>query len=211
MLKVCGLTNPENIRAVSALPVDVLGFIFYNPSPRNASVEELKDFFKNHPLPQKKAGVFVNENLEQLLDIGKTLNLDIIQLHGDETPDYCNQVKQEGYKVYKAFNLSNDFDFTILEPYLEVVDHFLFDAKGSARGGNGVSFDWSLLDFYPYDLPFLLSGGVGPDEVGALKNILSTPIFGIDVNSKVEIEPGLKDIEKIKLLTKKLNQYKHAI
>ncbi|SEL78111.1 phosphoribosylanthranilate isomerase [Aquimarina amphilecti] len=217
-LKVCGMKYQENIEAVAALQPDYLGFIFYEKSPRNFDGEISK-----LPATIKKTGVFVDEPLNQVvLKIAK-YGLKAIQLHGNESPEYCKALKEvelslpiiengievgfESYnfEVWKVFSIKDQFDFEILKPYEGIVDYFLFDTKGKEKGGNGYTFDWGVLNNYNSTTPFILSGGIGLNEIEKIKTILETdlPIYGIDINSKFEIEPGLKninDLEKFKKL-----------
>lgn len=211
-LKVCGMKYQENMQAVASLKPDYLGFIFYDKSPRNFEGEIAK-----LPSNIKKTGVFVDEPLNQvILKIAK-YGLKAIQLHGDESPQYCQGLKEValslpiikdgkevGFKPYdfeiiKVFSIKDTFDFDLLKPYEGVIDYFLFDTKGKEKGGNGYTFDWQVLKNYPSSTPFILSGGIGLEEIEKVKAILKTdlPIYAIDVNSKFEIEPGLKNIEEL--------------
>jgi phosphoribosylanthranilate isomerase len=143
-------------------------------------------------------GVFVNADLEAV--ILKVLNCELgyVQLHGSESPEYCQEVRTYPVKVIKAFGVGRDFDFSQLEPYLPHVDYFLFDTKAETHGGTGVQFDWSVLDAYKLDKPFFLSGGIGPNDVERIQNFRHPQLVGIDLNSKFETEPAYKDIEALK-------------
>lgn len=198
-LKVCGMKYPENIQAVATLQPDYMGFIFYEKSSR----------FFDGPMPTidksiKKTGVFVNASIAYILDKVQTYDLQAVQLHGEESPEYCVKIKQEieGIEVIKVFSMKDTFDFSILIPYQPVCDYFLFDTKGKLPGGNGFTFDWNLLKDYPYKKPYFLSGGIGLEEQENVQSFLrrqeSNDCYAIDVNSKFEIEPGLKNIEKLK-------------
>lgn len=208
-IKVCGMKY--NTELVAALEPDYLGFIFYDKSPR--------DFEGLHipPLPNgiKKVGVFVDAPLAFVLDKINKYQLDVIQLHGNESPEYIkelksyhsveeNRVLSSAVEIWKVFSIMDQFDFERLKPYEDLVDNFLFDTKGKAKGGNGYTFDWSVLKDYPSKTPFILSGGIGLDEIDSLKEILATnlPIAAIDVNSRFEIEPGMKDLKKLITLKK---------
>ena len=197
-LKVCGMKYLNNMEAVAKLRPDFLGFIFYDKSSR---------FFNgNLPyLPQaiKKVGVFVNEDLETLQSIIKEQKLDVVQLHGQESPEYCSQL--ENAEIIKVFSIKDTFNFSVLLPYEEVCDYYLFDTKGKLPGGNGYTFNWNVLKDYPSTKPFFLSGGIGLKEVEKLKDFIDSPAskycYSLDVNSKFEINPGVKninDLEKFK-------------
>ncbi|AUC17101.1 N-(5'-phosphoribosyl)anthranilate isomerase [Tenacibaculum sp. SZ-18] len=187
----------DNIRQVAELKPDYLGFIFYERSKRN-----FEGIIPEIPKGIKKTGVFVNEYLEILVSLAEEYELEALQLHGDESVAYIQEIKKHLPKVeiIKVFGIKDTFDFSILEAYESVADYFLFDTKGKERGGNGVVFDWTVLKNYPSTKPFFLSGGIGLEEVTAVKEISKTnlPIYAIDVNSKFETEPGLKSIKKLK-------------
>lgn len=217
-LKICGMNH--NTAEVAALQPDYLGFIFYEGSKRNFT-GELSTLSKNI----KKVGVFVDAPLDFVIEKVTHFKLDVIQLHGDESPHYCASLKGEIYlesaryrdaqpnqgsygitevDIWKVFSVKNTFSFEILQPYEGFVDAFLFDTKGPAKGGNGYMFNWAILKEYPSTKPFVLSGGIGLEEISAVKEILKTnlPIMAIDVNSKFETAPGLKNIEDLKVLIK---------
>tara|TARA_B100000941_G_scaffold134278_1_gene95197 strand:- start:613 stop:1038 length:426 start_codon:yes stop_codon:yes gene_type:complete len=132
--------------------------------------------------------------------------LSAVQLHGDETPDYCMVIKNLNVEVIKTFSMSNNYNFSILKSYEKNCDFFLFDTKGDLPGGNGINFDWDILKNYPLQKPFFLSGGIGTDNIDQIKKLLNSqlPIYAIDVNSKFEISPAKKNIDKLKLFKKEL-------
>jgi phosphoribosylanthranilate isomerase len=202
-LKVCGMKFVENIEQVSGLYPDYMGFIFYEKSKRN-----FEGVIPKLPKSIKKTGVFVNEYPEILVSLVEEYQLEAIQLHGDETIAYIKQIKTylPSVEIIKVFGIKDEFNFELLKPFLQVVDYFLFDTKGKERGGNGYQFDWSILEAYPYEKPFFLSGGIGLKEVVDLQKVLDSdlPIYAIDINSKFEIEPGLKNINDIKIFKNKL-------
>ena len=202
-LKVCGMKFVENIEQVSGLYPDYMGFIFYEKSKRN-----FEGVIPKLPKSIKKTGVFVNEYPEILVSLVEEYQLEAIQLHGDETIAYIKQIKTylPSVEIIKVFGIKDEFNFELLKPFLQVVDYFLFDTKGKERGGNGYQFDWSILDVYPYEKPFFLSGGIGLKEVVDLKKVVDSdlPIHAIDINSKFEITPGLKNINDIKIFKNKL-------
>jgi phosphoribosylanthranilate isomerase len=199
-IKICGMKH--NIREVADLSPDYLGFIFYPGSPRDYSGE-----IPNLPGNIKKVGVFVNADIEHLVQLVTAYDLDRIQLHGEESQEYCRKLKKSleddglgEVLLWKVFRIKDHFDFERLKPYESFVEAFLFDTKGLTRGGTGQRFDWGILGEYPSDKPFILSGGIGLNQVEEIKEILATdlPILGIDVNSMFEKEPGRKDIIKLK-------------
>ena len=193
-LKVCGMRAPENIKALSALTPDYMGFIFWAPSSRyvETTTPEL-------PSAIKKTGVFVDASVDYIQSMVLQHKLQAIQLHGEETPQYCALVQDFGVEVIKAFSVKDSFDFSQLEPYETSCDFFLFDTKGELPGGNGYGFDWSLLTNYPSQKPFFLSGGIGLEHTPQIKALLNTylPLHAIDVNSKFELAPALKNIDAL--------------
>ena len=193
-LKVCGMREIENISALSDLEPDYMGFIFWASSSRYVS-ESTPKLKKNI----KKTGVFVDANVDYVKDMIIAHNLQAIQLHGSETPNYCKLMKKLEVEIIKAFSIKDHFDFSILTPYEENCDYFLFDTKGSLPGGNGYAFNWSILNDYCSKKPFFLSGGIGIENTEQIKELLNTtlPLYAIDVNSKFELSPGLKKIEAI--------------
>lgn len=190
-VKVCGMREAENIREVEALGVDLMGFIFWPKSSRYVS--ERPDYL---PTKCKRVGVFVDENIAQVKAIANEYSLDYIQLHGKENTDYVKTL--EGYHLIKAFNIATPEDFKACQAYEGLVDFFLFDTKGKSVGGNGEKFDWSVLDSYAGETPFLLSGGIGPDDAARVQAFQHPKCIGIDLNSKFELSPALKDVEKLK-------------
>ena len=199
-LKICGMKFFENILDVSALQPDYLGFIFYEKSARFFEGE-----IPNLPKSIQKVGVFVNDNFENIISKIHKYQLNIVQLHGNETPEFCKEIRTF-CKVIKVFSIDKTFDFYQLENYETVCDYFLFDTKGVLHGGNGYAFDWSILSKYKSQKPFFLSGGIDLENFNELKK-LNLSIFAIDINSNFELEPGLKDLTKIKTITQKLKQF----
>jgi phosphoribosylanthranilate isomerase len=200
-LKICGMKYPENIINVGALLPDYMGFIFWEKSARycNGTIPELIQTIK-------KVGVFVNESVENIIEKIDKHNLQAVQLHGQESVEFCEELKNSISKkieIIKVFSVGDDFDFNVLEPFENVCDYFLFDTKGKLPGGNGTTFDWEILKKYKSKKPFFLSGGIGIDEITAIKN-LNLPVYAIDVNSKFEIEPGLKNKNLLSNFKRKL-------
>lgn len=205
VLKVCGLNDLENLKAIASYQPDYLGFIFYEKSPRVLSLDTLPDFV--HP---SKTGVFVNENVDVILKIQKHYNLDAIQLHGNESIEDIEKLRNElpiRVEIFKAISVSEAKDFEGLEKYEEYIDLFVLDTKTKLKGGSGKKFDWQLLEHYKSELPFLLSGGIGPDDFKAVNTLYETHprMLGVDINSKFEIKPGLKDVELLETFITKLN------
>jgi phosphoribosylanthranilate isomerase len=193
-LKVCGMREPDNIASLSALQPDYMGFIFWAPSSRYVSeVTPVLD------KSIKKTGVFVDASVDYIQSSISEHQLQAVQLHGEETPSYCQLVQGFGIEVIKAFSVKDAFDFSMLEAYENSCDFFLFDTKGALPGGNGYTFDWSLLKEYPSQKPFFLSGGIGLENTQEIKELLNTdlPLYAVDVNSKFEVTPGLKKIQDI--------------
>ena len=197
MIKVCGMRDPENIRRVEALDIDCLGLIFYTPSPRyvsgnNEQIEAIGCCAK------KRAGVFVNESPDVILEKAKIFQLHFLQLHGSETADLCQTLRQHGYFVIKTLSIASATDFYQTEKYQDSCDYFLFDTKCTGYGGSGKRFDWSLLAYYQGETPFLLSGGLRPDSMDELKHIKHPRWAGVDLNSGFELFPAMKDVGLLK-------------
>jgi len=222
----------QNPVEVAQLQLDYLGFIFWEPSSR---------FFEGDmpqlPTSIKKVGVFVDATVEEVLQKVAQYQLDAVQLHGKESASYCKELKDSflsfraqsrnvkaddsilvstpldltSMEIIKVFSIKDDFDFDVLRDYETVCDYFLFDTKGKLPGGNGYTFDWSVLEHYPSTKPFFLSGGIGMDAVDKLKSFLNSPAskycFALDVNSKFETEPGLKDLTLLKAFKQTLSSY----
>jgi len=200
-LKVCGTKyNPIEIEA---LQPDYMGFIFWEKSPRY-----LDTLLPSISRKIKKVGVFVNATVEEILKKVSTYGLQLVQLHGHESPEVCNHLKSLGIGVIKVFGVEETFDFSVLEPYEKVCDFYLFDTKGKLPGGNGYVFDWEVLENYPSKKPFFLSGGIGMENIDDVLTFLYRPeskyCHAIDVNSRFEIKPGLKDIEKLTAFKRRL-------
>ena len=198
------MRDGENIRQVEALGVDVMGFIFWPKSSRYVS--QCPDYL---PTQCKRVGVFVDEDPEQVKRLADDYGLDYIQLHGQESPAYISQLGE--LYIIKAFNIATAEDLLQTRPYEGLVDCFLFDAKGKSVGGNGEKFNWTVLADYVGKTPFLLSGGIGPDDAAQVNAFVRGDLqsarqcIGIDLNSRFELSPGLKDINKLKVFLKQLN------
>lgn len=224
-IKVCGMKYQDNMEEVATLPPDYLGFIFYKKSSRyfNGTIPEL-------PKTIKKVGVFVNSTIEYILEKINRHHLNAVQLHGKESPQFCAELRSilnkdvasnvikirnvNSIEIIKMLSIKDEFDFSILEPYENHCDYFLFDTNGKLPGGNGYSFSWNVLKDYPSSKPYFLSGGIGLKSIENIKTFFETEAsqycFAIDINSQFEMEPGLKDIEKLKSFKASLNTIKRT-
>ncbi|WP_242928196.1 phosphoribosylanthranilate isomerase [Pontibacter vulgaris] len=200
-VKVCGMREPENLRQIAALQPDYMGFIFYEGSKRYCDETITPKLLDELPASIKKVGVFVNESTEVILDTARKYKLDVIQLHGRETPRQCKELQEAGLEVIKAFSVDDNFVFENTLLYERSCDYFLFDTRGNNYGGNGTVFDWEILKGYLSDKPYFLSGGLSLENLKSreFEKIWPKP-FALDVNSGFELEPGLKDVEKVKEL-----------
>lgn len=198
-IKVCGLKIPENIRAVMQLDVHFVGFIFYEKSPRHVTLppEEYTGFDTLRNSTVKKVGVFVNATIPFIMEKVKAYDLDYVQLHGNENVFYCSKLKGKGVKIIKAFSVDDHFVFTETTAYQYYCDYFLFDTKGEKPGGNGAAFDWSILHRYKGKTPFFISGGIRPGMEDAIRQLDFPVLYGLDLNSGFEIEPGYKSVTEI--------------
>lgn len=197
-LKVCGMRDADNIRQLAALNPDYIGFIFYAESKRYA---EFLDSTVLAELPSsiKKTGVFVNATSQDILEKVQKYQLDAIQLHGQESPKFCLEFKNSGIEVIKAFGVDEAFDFNISNAYQSAVDYFLFDTKTPLHGGSGHLFNWDLLKAYMLATPYFLSGGISAEQVSDLLKLTDERLYALDLNSRFEVAPGVKDIEKLTL------------
>lgn len=203
-VKVCGLREPENIEAIVDLGVDYVGFIFYERSSRFVGKTKLANWLnENESLFSKarKVGVFVNAEVDYILNTVHDYKLDYVQLHGNESAGYCRELKLlwsastlRKAHIIKAFSIDSDFDFRITDAYADSCPLFIFDTGGQKQhGGTGMKWDWTKLDQYRSPVPFLLSGGIGPDDAEAIRGLTHPQFAGVDLNSRFEEKPGLKD------------------
>lgn len=190
IIKVCGLNNQNNAQQVTALDIDMVGLNFYRSSPRYVSSHF------DIPTHIKKVGVFVNAPLNEIKEKVKVYGLDYIQCHGNETPKYCADLAQS-IGVIKVFSIKSKSDFDKTQDYAES-SLFLFDTKTKGFGGSGRKFNWQLLNYYQGDIPFLLAGGIQPEDAEEIKQIAHTSFYGVDINSGFENSPGMKNSTKIK-------------
>ncbi len=201
IVKVCGMRNAENIRQVEQTGADWMGFIDYERSPRYLA--GIPDYLPESIL---KVGVFVQASLPRIQERIAAWRLDFVQLHGQETPALCRQLRQTGVKVIKAFSLRGPEDLQVTDDYLQDCDYFLFDTPCAGYGGSGKTFDWALLTHYQGSVPFLLSGGLNPNSLAALSTFHHPRWIGIDLNSGFEQAPGLKDVHA---LSSFISAFKH--
>lgn len=207
-VKVCGLTLPDNIEQVLQLGVDYIGMIFYAKSPRFAESPELMSWLRENEHQfntTQKVGVFVNAEIEYILNCVHDYQLDYVQLHGNESAGYCRELKLlwsvntlRKASIIKAFSVDENFDFRSTNEYADSCPLFVFDTGGHAAvGGTGKKWDWDKLKEYDSPVPFLLSGGIGPEDAKAVRRLEHPQLRGVDVNSKFEVEPGLKDVGQL--------------
>lgn len=204
------MREPENIAALLELPIDYVGFIFYKKSPRavreGGGLKKWLEGSQGQFGDVKRVGVFVNAEIDEILNKVHDYKLDFVQLHGSESPEYCRELltfyemssTMREASIIKAFSVDKDFDFNQVNPYHGLCKLLLFDTKSDQPGGSGRRFDWTLLDRYQGTTPFLLAGGIGPEQADNIRRFPHPQLHGVDLNSRFEIEPGLKSIEKIK-------------
>lgn len=202
-LKICGMRDPANILQVADLKPDYMGFIFYQKSKRFVG----DDFTvpANFSKEIKRVGVFVNEDKQEIQRQVKKNKLDYVQLHGDESPEVCGELRESKIGVIKVFPVDQSFDFDKTKPFQRYADFFLFDTRSDRYGGTGKTFDWNLLNQYDQHIPFFLSGGVSIENVRNIKALDSMNLHAVDVNSGAESSPGLKEIEKVKAIAEVIN------
>jgi phosphoribosylanthranilate isomerase len=198
-IKVCGLKNSDEINKIDELQLtNYLGLIFYEKSPRNFQGDSPK--LNN----SKKVGVFVNENRLVIFEKARKYHLDFVQLHGNESPEFCHLVNEK-IPVIKVFHLKENFPFSVLNKYVGHAKYFLFDTPSPEKGGTGRKFDWTLLNKYNGETPFFLSGGLGPNDIDIIEQINHPKLIGLDLNSRFEIKPGSKNIDLLKIFINGIN------
>ena len=201
LIKVCGLNNQENIMALCELNIQFIGFIFYKKSPRYFNNALNFDEARIIPKKIKKVGVFVNEPIYNIINSIARYDLDFVQVHGEENYSYCKELSAYT-KIIKTISVKDKNSFSNAHQFSDVCDYFLFDTATSIYGGSGNAFNWDLLNEITIHKPFFMSGGISLDNFNETKKISNPNLIGIDVNSKFEITPGLKDLKKINLLIK---------
>lgn len=194
-IKVCGMRDKGNINDLLELQPDFIGFILYPGSQRYVGNNFLSE--ANFTKEVKKVGVTVNALMKEVVSWKIRLDLDYIQLHGSESPEYCRELNTMGLQLIKAFGIFDDFDFDILQDYIPYCDYFLFDTKTVIHGGSGNKYDWKLINNYKFNVPFFLSGGIRPEDVSMIREIKNDKLFAVDINSGFEISPAFKDIQRI--------------
>lgn len=198
-IKVCGITEMKQLQQLDGLDIDFAGLIFYKESPRYIGDKISKKDLKKADFDLKKVGVFVNPEMIDVLDAIDEYGLEVVQLHGDESPEMCEDLSSE-VEVIKAFRISGNEDIDkLVAPYDAVCDYYLFDTGGlkESIGGTGQQFDWSILGKAKIEKPFFLSGGIAVEDAAKLKAFRHPDLFGVDINSKFEISPGVKDMSKL--------------
>lgn len=198
---------PNNIQEIEDLKPNFIGFIFYEKSTRFVGQHLTEKTFHSIPSSIKKVGVFVNESIKNIDEINKIFPFDYIQLHGNETLKFCKKLQIQGFKIIKAFAVNKDFDFSILIDFERYCEYFLFDTKGIFFGGNGKSFDWNLLQKYHLKTPFFLSGGIGLENIESAINCSHPMLFGLDLNSHLELKPALKSVKITQKIIKIIRTY----
>jgi phosphoribosylanthranilate isomerase len=209
-VKVCGMTQLDQVRKLDEMGLDFAGFIFYPKSPRYVGKHMSGGQLKKLKLRLGKVGVFVNASYDEVMKHVDEYGLDMVQLHGDETPRLCEQLANY-ISVIKVFRLGdNDPIDWIMRPYQEVCDMFLFDTLGVGYGGTGKKFNWDVLKNAAIDKLFFLSGGIEPSDAEKLREFgdheVANKLFSIDINSRFEFSGGIKDLERIKLFIQELNK-----
>jgi len=198
-VKVCGITEMKQLQQLDGLEIDFAGLIFYKESPRYIGEKISKSELKKADLDIKKVGVFVNPEMIEVLDAIDDYGLDVVQLHGDESPEMCEDLSSE-VEVIKAFRVTDGSDIDkMVAPYDAVCDYYLFDTGGlkESFGGTGKQFDWTILTKAKIEKPFFLSGGIAPEDSSKVKAFRHPDFFGMDINSLFDKEPGVKDMGKV--------------
>ncbi len=197
--KICGFSDPESIRQIALLKPSMMGFIFYAPSPRNAGAL-LPSVVAELPADIDRTGVFVDAPVDHILHTASRYGLSTVQLHGKESPETCRALRDAGLRVMKAIGIDPDIDWSTLTPYEGSVDLFVFDTLTAIHGGSGRKYDWSILRDYPLTTPYLLSGGITPDDAEAVARAAATfpHMAGVDINSRFETRPGCKDPQLVR-------------
>ena len=195
-IKVCGMADEANMAEVAALSPDYMGFIFHSPSPRNA-LSLAPEAVGKLPESITAVGVFVNKSNTEIIATAERYGINTVQLHGDESPVQCRELKRCGFTVWKAVGIDGLVDSEALAPYRGSVDCFVFDTKSPKHGGTGVKYDWGLLGSYTLGIPFMLSGGISPDDAEQIRAFRHPMLAGVDINSRFEDAPGIKNVAKL--------------
>lgn len=198
LIKICGMREPQNIKAVAELEPDLMGFIFYPGSPRFAGEMLIPDILHNMGSAIRKTGVFVNPDFDEIISVATRYHLDTVQIHGNISPVLCHRLKTAGIYVFMAFNIDSNEDFKKCIEFINCTEYFLFDNATDKYGGSGQKFNWDILEKYHLEHPFFLSGGIGPLDAERIAEIKNPSFHGVDLNSRFEIRPGVKDLDKLK-------------
>jgi phosphoribosylanthranilate isomerase len=209
-IKICGMRESENIKAAAELKPDFMGFIFYPESPRFAGELANPEIIAALPGEILKTGVFVNATFKTISEYAEKYSLNVVQLHGDEPPELCQRIKDTGIQVIKVCSIRKSMSFPLIRDYFACTDWLLFDTMTVNYGGSGQKFDWEILESFDPGHPFFLSGGISPGDAGTIAAISNISFFGVDLNSRFEIKPGLKDIDKLKKFINELRN-KHML
>jgi len=201
-IKVCGMRDESNIKDLVKVNPDYIGFIFYPGSKRFIGEDFNLKILDYIPDSISKVGVFVNAGREYILEKSRLFGLALIQLHGDESAGFCRELFDTGFSVIKAFYVNEEFNFETINPFKPFCKYFLFDTKCSTFGGSSKKFNWDILRVYDNEKPVFLSGGIGGEDAGLIKQLDFLNIHAIDINSRFEKKPGLKDISKIRKFIK---------
>ncbi len=206
-IKVCGMLDKQNISDLLELNINFIGFIFYPKSKRYIVKENLQDYIRNKN-SVNKVGVFVNETSDNILKYSQEYNLDYIQLHGNETSEFCKTLKTKNIKIIKAFQINNNFNFSICKEYQDFCEYFLFDTQTTQFGGSGKQFNWDILQNYKLKKSYFLSGGISLNDTEKIEKLNDNRIYAIDINSRFEDENGLKKVDEINIFINRVKQKK---
>lgn len=196
IIKICGMRDADNVHHVAALTPMLMGFIFYEKSPRNALGID-PNIVKSLPSFVNPVGVFVNASITEIQNTTSKYGINIVQLHGMESPEFCAELRSQGLTVIKSIPVDDDINWDDYAPYQQCVDMFICDTRCESEGGSGRKFNWEVMQKYPLGIPYLLSGGIGPDDVDNIIDAMLPDMRGIDINSRFETEPGVKDLRKL--------------
>jgi phosphoribosylanthranilate isomerase len=203
-VKVCGMTDPQNILSVAGAGPDYIGYIFYPLSPRWVGSDPDNSIFRNVPQSIQRVGVFVDAAPEFVIRTAISADLHAVQLHGDESPQVCRMIRAEGLSVIKVFGSGAVADGEKLSQYISAANYFLFDTTTIQKGGSGRRFNWNVLGDYTIEKPFFLSGGIGPNDAEAVRSLTNRGLYAVDINSRFEKTPGIKDPELVKSFIKEI-------
>lgn len=203
-IKVCGMRDESNIRQLVKVHPDYIGFIFYSKSERFVGENFNIKILNYIPESIKKVGVFVKAGKDYILEKINTYRLDLIQLHGGESTEFCRELSYEGIPIIKVFSINEEFNFNLVYPFKAYCKYFLFDTECSSYGGSSIKYNWNILNRYDNEKPFFLSGGIGYEDIESIKAVKNLNIHAVDLNSRFEKKPGLKDISKIREFIKNL-------